>query len=145
MSIQIRLVRDSDYQWLLELHHTVYRDLITQEFGYWDDDEELGLFKNAWESKPIEILLQDDNPVGMFIMDVHVDHLWLDEIQINPRYQNQGIGTGVIGLLIARARTRHLPLRLRVLHANQRAFRLYRRLGFLRIDGAEHHHLMEIE
>ncbi|MBY0475240.1 MAG: GNAT family N-acetyltransferase [Nitrosomonas sp.] len=145
MSIRIRSVRDSDYQWLLELHHTVYRDLITQEFGYWDNDEELGLFKNSWESKQIEILLQNDRPVGMFIAVTHADHLWLDEIQIDPHYQNQGIGTEVIGRLIARARARHFPLRLRVLHANQRACRLYQRLGFLRIDRAEHHHLMEIK
>ena len=47
MNIQTRPARNSDYQWLLELHHTVYRDLITLEFGYWDEDEELGLFMKA--------------------------------------------------------------------------------------------------
>jgi len=52
----------------LELHHTV-RDLITQEFGYWDEDEELGLFVKEWESKPTEILMQNDKLVGMFIVD----------------------------------------------------------------------------
>ncbi|MER2511175.1 MAG: GNAT family N-acetyltransferase [Nitrosomonas ureae] len=144
MTIQIRPARDSDFQWLLELHHTVYRDLITQEFGYWDSDEELGLFKNAWESKQIEVLLRNDKPVGMFIVVAHVDHLWLDEIQIDPRYQNQGIGTEVIGRLIARARTCFLPLRLRVLRVNQGAYRLYQRLGFLRIGGVKYHHVMEI-
>ena len=144
MNIQLRPARDSDYQWLLELHHTVYRDLITREFGYWNSDEELELFKNAWESKQIEILLQHDKPVGMFIVVVHADHLWLDEIQIDPCYQNQGIGTAVIARLIARARECYLPLRLRVLHANRSAYRLYQRLGFLRIGGAKHHHVMEI-
>lgn len=125
MNIQTRPSRDSDYQWLLELHHTVYRDLITQEFGYWDEVEELGLFRKAWESKPIEI------------------HM-LDEIQIDPSYQNQGIGTEVIGQLIVRARARHLlPLRLRVLHVNQGACRLYQKLGFRQIDRAKHHTVME--
>ncbi len=61
MNIQTRSIRDSDYQWLLELHHTVYRDLIMEEFGYWDEDEELGLFVKAWESEPIEVLMLDDN------------------------------------------------------------------------------------
>ena len=144
MNIQLRPARDSDYHWLLELHHAVYRDLITQEFGYWNSDEELDLFKNAWESKQIEILLHNDKPVGMFIVVVHADHLWLDEIQIDPYYQNQGIGTAVIARLISRARTCYLPLRLRVLHANRGAYRLYQRLGFLWIGGAKHHHVMEI-
>ncbi len=93
MNIQTRPAWDYDYQWLLELHHTVYRDLITQEFGYWDEDEELGLFVKAWESKPIEILRLDDKNVGMLIVDERADYLWLDEIQIDPRYQHQGIGT----------------------------------------------------
>ncbi|PSJ17746.1 N-acetyltransferase [Nitrosomonas supralitoralis] len=145
MKIRIRSVRDSDYQWLLELHHTVYHDLITKEFGYWDNDEELGLFKKAWESKKIEIILQHDMPAGMFIVDEHADHIWLDEIQLDHHCQNQGIGTTVIRQLIARARARYLPLRLRVLHANQSAYRLYQKLGFLRIGEAKHHHVMEIK
>ena len=144
MNIQTRSARNSDYQWLLELHHIVYRDLITKEFGYWDEDEELGLFVKAWESKPIEILMLDDKPVGMFIVEVQTDHLWLDEIQIDPRYQHQGIGTEVIGQLIARAHLCHLPLRLRVLHANQDAYRLYQKLGFSQIGKEKHHTVMEI-
>ncbi len=143
MNIQTRPTRNSDYQWLLELHHTVYRDLITLEFGYWDEDEELGLFRKAWESKPIEILMLDEKNVGMFIVEEHSDHLWLDEIQIDPSYQHQGIGTEVIGQLIVRARARHLPLRLRVLHVNQGACRLYQKLGFRQIDLAKHHTVME--
>ena len=144
MNIQTRPARDSDYQWLLELHHTVYRDLITREFGYWDDDEELGLFMKAWELKSIEILMLDDKNVGMLIVDEHADHWWLDEIQIDPRYQQQGIGTEVIGQLIARARACYLPPRLKVLHANQSAYRLYQKLGFRQIDRAKHHMVMEI-
>ena len=145
MNIQTRPARDSDYQWLLKLHHAVYRDLITKEFGYWDEDEELGLFVKAWESKPIEILMQNDKLVGMFIVEVQTDHLWLDEIQIDDRYQNQGIGTEVIGQLIVRARACYLPLRLRVLHANLDAYRLYQKLGFSQICKAKHHTAMEIK
>lgn len=144
MKIQTRPARDSDYQWLLKLHHTVYRDLIMREFGYWDEDEELGLFVKAWESKPIEILMLEARRVGMLSVDKQADHWWLDEIQIDPRYQNQGIGTEVIGQLIIRARAHHLPLCLRVLHANQGAYRLYRKLGFRQIDRARHHTVMEI-
>lgn len=144
MNIQTRSARDSDYHWLLEMHHTVYRDLITQEFGYWNEDEELGLFMKAWESKPIEILMLKNKNVGMLIVDEHADHLWLDEIQIDPRYQHQGIGTEAIAHIIVRARTFYFPLRLRVLHANRGAYRLYQKLGFRQINRARHHTVMEI-
>ena len=144
MTIQTRPVEHSDYDWLLDLHHTVYRELIINEFGYWDDDEELGLFLEAWETKTIDIIMQHGKSVGMFILDRKNDYLWLDEIQIDPQYQNQGIGTEIIVQLILRARKQNLPLRLRVLHANKGAYRLYQKLGFQQISHAEHHNVMEL-
>ncbi|MCP5275625.1 MAG: GNAT family N-acetyltransferase [Burkholderiales bacterium] len=144
MTIRIRPVEQSDYDWLLDLHHTVYRELIINEFGYWDDDEELGLFLEAWETKKIDIILKQDKPVGMFIIQRQDDYLWLDEIQVEPQFQNQGIGTEIIMQLILRARKISLPIRLRVLHANQGAYRLYRKLGFQNICRAEHHNVMEL-
>lgn len=145
MTIQIRLAQNSDYAWLLDLHHTVYRDLIIKEFGYWDDDEELGLFLEAWETKKIEVIMVHRQPVGMFIVDQQKDCLWLDEIQIDPLYQNQGIGSEVIIKLVFKARELELPLRLRVLHANKDAYRLYQKLGFQNINCVEHHTVMEMK
>ncbi len=144
MTISTRSAEPSDYHWLLDLHHTVYRELIIREFGYWDDDEELGLFLKSWETKNIEVVLKHDKPVGMFIMLRQDDYLWLDEIQIEPQYQNLGIGTEIIVQLILKARKLGLPLRLRVLHANQDAVRLYQRLGFRQISSVEHHDVLEL-
>jgi len=144
MTISTRATEPSDYHWLLDLHHTVYRELIIEEFGYWDDDEELGLFLESWETKKIDIILKYDRPVGMFILECQDGFLWLDEIQIDPQYQNQGIGTETILQLIIKARKLGLPLRLRVLHANLRAYRLYHKLGFQKISHAKHHDVMEL-
>lgn len=143
MNLIIRCAIASDYHWLLDLHHTVYRELIIEEFGYWDDDEEMGLFLEAWETKDIEVVLQQGVPVGMFIILEQDGFLWLDEIQISPYYQSQGIGSEIIAGLILRARKKDLPLRLRVLHANKGAQRLYRKLGFEQISHLRHHCVME--
>ena len=70
-------------------------------------------------------------------------YLWLDEIQISPYYQSQGIGSEIIARLIVRARKLDIPLRLRVLHANKGAYRLYRKLGFEQISYLQHHRIME--
>jgi ribosomal protein S18 acetylase RimI-like enzyme len=145
MDLYIRSVQSADYDWLLDLHHTVYRELIIEEFGYWDDDEELGLFLRAWETKNIEVIVQQSEAVGMFIVIPRQDCLWLDEIQISPQYQNQGIGSTIIAGLIVRARKLNTPLRLRVLHANKGAYRLYLKLGFRTVSRVEHHTVLEIE
>jgi len=143
MNLHIRPAYAADYDWLLDLHHTVYRELIIEEFGYWDDDEELGLFLEAWETKNIEIVLIQNEPVGMFIILEQNGFLWLDEIQIWPQFQKHGIGSQIIARLIVRARQLNLPLRLRVLHANNAAYRLYRKLGFEQIESLKHHTVME--
>ena len=144
MTIRIRSVESSDYDWLLDLNNTVYRELIINEFGYWDDDEELGMFLESWETKKIDVILKYDRPVGMFIIHHRENGLWLDEIQIDPQYQNQGIGTEIVIQLIVKARQLNLPLRLRVLHANQGAYRFYLKLGFQRISHATHYYVMEL-
>ncbi len=145
MDLYTRPAHAADYDWLLDLHHTVYRELIIEEFGYWDDDEELGLFLEAWETKNIEVIMKQGEAVGMFIVRAQEDCLWLDEIQINPQYQNQGIGSAIIARLIVRARKLDMPLRLRVLHANKGAYGLYHRLGFRQISRMEHHVVLEIQ
>ncbi|MGZ0020533.1 GNAT family N-acetyltransferase [Nitrosomonas sp. wSCUT-2] len=144
MNIHRRPAQNSDYDWLLRLHHSVYRHLIVKEFGYWDEDEELELFTEAWQTQKIQILLRNNQRVGMLMILEETERLWLDEIQIDPQFQNQGIGTTVIGELIATSRHRQLPVHLRVLRANRGAQRLYRRLGFRRIEEAKHHIVMEL-
>ncbi|WMJ07949.1 N-acetyltransferase [Nitrosomonas sp. sh817] len=144
MQIHRRPAQNSDYDWLLRLHHTVYRKLIIREFGYWDENEEFELFTEAWQTQQIQILLRDGQRVGMLMILEETGRLWLDEIQIDPQFQNQGIGTAVIEELIATARDRQLPVHLRVLRANRGAHRLYRRLGFRRIEEAKHHIVMEL-
>lgn len=145
MQIHRRPAQNSDYDWLLRLHHTVYRNLIIKEFGYWDEDEEFGLFTEAWQTQKIQILMHNDQRIGMLMILEETDRLWLDEIQIDPKFQNQGIGTVVIAEIIATARDRRLPVHLRVLRANRGAHRLYRRLGFRRIEEAKHHIVMELK
>ena len=88
------------------------------EFGYWDIEEELALFQNAWRSQNISLIMMAKERVGMFILEEYDNHLWLAEIQITAQYQNRGIGAKVIQQLLAKARLQKMPLRLRVLHAN---------------------------
>ncbi|MBX3616318.1 GNAT family N-acetyltransferase [Nitrosomonas sp.] len=145
MQIHRRPAQNSDYDWLLRLHHTVYRNLIIKAFGCWDEDEEFELFTEAWQTQKIQILMRNGQRIGMLMIFEETGRLWLDEIQIDPQFQNQGIGTIVIKELIAIARDRQLPVHLRVLRANRGAHRLYCRLGFRRIEEAKHHIVMALK
>lgn len=142
-TIQTRSVNMLDYDWLYELHRDVYIDVITRQFGDWDEKEQMNFFQDVWKSHNITVITINKEPVGMFQLYQRSDHLWLAEIQIATKYQNNGIGTKVIADLMNKARKLGLPLRLRVLHKNHRAQSLYQRLGFRHTKGTSHHYVME--
>jgi ribosomal protein S18 acetylase RimI-like enzyme len=58
------------------------------------------------------------------------DCVHLAEIALLPDERNHGIGTALISGVLGEARSRGAPVQLRVLR-NNRACRLYERLGFL--------------
>jgi ribosomal protein S18 acetylase RimI-like enzyme len=60
--------------------------------------------------------------------------LELSGIQLLPRVQGRGIGTGIIEDLKSEAARRGVPLELSVEHDNPRARALYERLGFVKVD-----------
>jgi ribosomal protein S18 acetylase RimI-like enzyme len=67
------------------------------------------------------------------------------EIQIQPRDQNRGIGTTVLLDIIATAHSYGKRVSLTVGLKNDRAFRLYRRLGFRQVAKTETHFHMACE
>lgn len=143
MTLKTRSSCESDYDWLFALHRASYFDVITRQFGCWDEDEQLRFFLDVWKSQNITVLIKNAKPVGMFQLNEYVDHLWLAELQVTTEHQNNGIGSEVIQMLLLKARTLDLPLRLRVLYENHRAEKLYRRRGFRQINNTEYHHVME--
>ena len=61
---------------------------------------------------------------------------------VHPDFQRQGLGTRLIGDLMARARDSSRPLTLRVLVVNP-ARDLYARLGFVVTETTREYHFME--
>lgn len=103
------------------------------------------MFFSKWEKpRPAQIIEKGSDRVGVVIQEQLEDCDWLHEIQICPNYQGQGLGTTLLRDLLADARSRGVPLRLQVLHANQDAKRLYARMGFLESERLANHFLMEI-
>ncbi len=84
-----------------------------------------------------QIVQQGGESIGRLKVYETEKQLLLVDIALLPAYQNQGIGTALLELLKAKARTGNKPLRLHVL-VTSLGVRLYERLGFTRIadDGS---------
>jgi ribosomal protein S18 acetylase RimI-like enzyme len=86
--------------------------------------------REHFDPEKIQIIEVGGASAGCLRVERHQDHLDLDLIEIAPRYQNQGMGTKLIGDLIVEADGRGVPVRLSVLRTNDPARRLYEQLGF---------------
>ena len=63
---------------------------------------------------------------------------------IAPDYQSRGIGSYMTRWLVSEARASGRGIVLSVLKVNERARRLYERLGFVIVNESLHHHRMQL-
>lgn len=137
--IHRRPATEDDKIFLKRLAREVYQDVVTKQFGCWDETLQDKHFQEKWSRHNYQIIEQAGQKIGAFWISREPDHLWLSEIQIAPSHQNQGIGTVLLKEALREARALGLPLRLHVLIEN-RAKALYERLGFNVIGMLENTH-----
>jgi ribosomal protein S18 acetylase RimI-like enzyme len=89
-----------------------------------------------------QIILHDDRPIGRLLVARKADEIRLADIALLPEHRGQGIGAALIGDLQDEAEGAGLPLRLHVTCDN-RAARLYERLGFITTGDIGSHFKME--
>jgi GNAT superfamily N-acetyltransferase len=131
-----------DYEFARTTHHAAYKDVVTKQFGSWDEKVQDTFFKEGWERAPSKIILEEGIPIGVLSFNLNNDHLFLSELQILPSSQNRGIGSHIVKGLIAEAQSLKIPLRLQVLKENK-AVNLYGKLGFVVVDTTAIHIRME--
>ncbi|WP_240691322.1 GNAT family N-acetyltransferase [Amycolatopsis nivea] len=72
----------------------------------------------------------DGTDAGLLAVEYRPTEIWLGRIELDPRYQGQGVGGRLLRWLIDVAAERKQPLVLEVLEVNPRALAFYLRHGF---------------
>ncbi len=142
MEITTRPPLEDDREFVRDIHHLGYRDVVVAQFGSWDQAKQDDFFDKKWSNANLAILIVDGKPCGYATVEDYSNEVRLVELVIRPESQGRGIGTTFLHQLIDRASKRNVPVRLQVLLKN-RAIDLYRRLGFVECDRTETHVLME--
>lgn len=75
------------------------------------------------------LIVLNIQPIGRLYVDRRADELRLIDIALLPQYRNAGIGSALLGDLLAEAAQAGKPVRIHVEKFNP-ALRLYTRLGF---------------
>jgi ribosomal protein S18 acetylase RimI-like enzyme len=75
--------------------------------------------------------LDGDHVVGTGLLGIRAQVGWIGGMGVIPGYRRQGIGRQMMGILLDRARERHLgEVTLEVIEANRGAYALYTQFGF---------------
>jgi len=145
MLYQIVPVGPKDEPWLEQLRRAVYQELFFATWGRWDEDRHIRHCAECWDRGGIFCIELEGIRVGMIQLFEDLDSVEVGEIQIEPSHQNQKIGTQVLRDTIGQAHEKRKKVVLSVALKNDRAYRLYQRLGFKTVGQNETHNLMACE
>src|SRR5262249_22919318 len=136
--VRFRPMRPDDAAFLYE----VYASTRTEELAVvdWDEAHTAALLHMQFAAQPqfyqarytqtdFLLILRDAVPVGRLSVARWRDAIRIVDIALLPPSRNAGLGTAILGDLLAEAAIAHEPVRLPVEQGNP-ALRLYARLGF---------------
>lgn len=130
MTTQVRPATEDDTPFLVGLACAAYRDVVTRQFGGWNERDQAARFAAKIARLPFDVGELAGRPVAAVSVSVHADHVFLNDLLVLPEFQDRGIGSDLLEREIGRARRLGLPLRLHTLRLN-RALGLFERHGFV--------------
>lgn len=129
MTLQLRPATPADHPFLQRLDREAYEALTIRLFGPWDEEKQRARLQYKLRELRFRIIELDGQPIGAIASSDHEDHVFLNEMQILPAFQNRGFGAQVLREELERARALGKPVRLHTAWLN-RAREFYRRHGF---------------
>jgi ribosomal protein S18 acetylase RimI-like enzyme len=137
-TISLRPVTSEDEAFLYEVYASTRRDeMIAWGWDRAQQDMFLRMqfqaqhqaYEMEDEGTETNIILLEEKPVGRLIVNRTEDEIQLTDIALLTEYRSRGVGAALIKNLFDEARRAGKTVRLHVLK-NNRAIRLYERLGF---------------
>ena len=114
----------------VDLHNLAFRNSPNGSQMLMGEAEENLERQNKGEAK-LGFLQYHQEPVGTYLLSKEKGLLWVDAVTINPEHQGKGWGKILIQAAEQEALAMASQVHLLVVDANQAAFRLYQRTGFL--------------
>lgn len=127
MELELREVTEEDFDWLYNLRVQTMSKYIIESGDVFAEAHQSARVRKEFES--IKIVRVNGQDIGMFKVLRQMDKWEIVQIQLLPKYQNLGIGTGLIQSLLTESAAKNVPVFLSVLKVNP-AKHLYEKLGF---------------
>ncbi|EJL74832.1 GNAT family N-acetyltransferase [Chryseobacterium populi] len=139
MNIQFKKASENDIDFLLDLRIKTMNEHLSS--SNLPTDKEFHLQRIKYRFDNAQIILLNDEPIGLLKTDRSADKIEIIQIQIDPRQQGKGIGKTILKDIIEEGLSVQKPITLSVLKTNK-AQSLYAGLGFKIIDEDEYSYMM---
>lgn len=142
-TLKLRPVTVDDEDFLLSVYASSRADELAQvqwqegqkeAFVKWQFDLQRREYDANFPDAQYSVILFDERPAGRIWIDRGQKEIRLLDIVILPEFQNRGVGTALLGWLIAEAKAENKRLRHMVFALNHDAYRFYERLGFVEFE-----------
>lgn len=120
---------DEDFEALLVLRQAAMHESLMR-LGRFDPERARERMSRAFEPAHTRHILYRGERQGFVVLLPKADHLVLDHLYITPQAQGLGIGSWVLGQVLAEADRRGLPVQVTALKLSD-ANRFYQRHGFV--------------
>lgn len=140
MKYFLRAAKNADFDFLYRLKVAYLKEYVEAIWG-WDEATLQRLFSDSFDPAASQIVVAWGRDVGQLSVQEDAHEIFLSGIYLLPAYQRQGLGSRILGDLLAEARANGRPVRLQVLVGNP-VRTLYERFGFVIIDKSETHYSM---
>lgn len=141
MDISLRPVRNSDYNFLWNLHKATMKTYVDETWG-WNEDFQKEYLDDNFDTQIGQIIECDNKSIGVIEVKEQDNSVYLINLELVPEFQGRGIGTYRIKRIAEENLEKNKSIKLQVLKVNP-AQRLYRRLSFKVIDETETHVIMK--
>ena len=145
LEIKLHPYQDTDYNFIYKTKKTLYKDYVVQNWGKWKEKDQKYFFKKYIENnkKHISILVNNTAKIGFIDYLTNNNYVEIGNICINKKYQGKGIGSQILNEIINNNSNKTISLQVFI--QNERAIKLYTKLGFKISSSSNTHHTMILE
>jgi ribosomal protein S18 acetylase RimI-like enzyme len=127
--VALRAAVAADFGFARGIHHAGMRWLGERLHGRWDDVLQDTRFKQKFVVDEVRIIVAGGDDAGYVQTADEAGSIVIKELHVDEAFQNRGIGTNVLRMLLAEARRMAKPMMVTVVTFNP-ALAFYQRAGF---------------